>query len=474
MLERSRRFIDTHPILFVFLVALMARVVVAVFMARYFSGSFVLDDRTYWDMARDLATGNTDGWTDYLHSLYASTVAFTFPLSLIYGISGGAELAGQMFVVLLGAGTAAAVTLLAKDALSTGLAVFVGLVIALLPSQALWSSLILKDAAVWLTLVALAVLIALAARSSGKRVILLAAAVFLALVALAYLRQHTLVVACWALMLSGWVGQRALRYQRLAGAVIIGITVPWITGYGPAGLAYVASAGSIEERRAANAENADSAFAPGRRDTAVSILEQSQVEAAEIAEKKTQLAERATKVREDLRGRTPSKEERARQERRLALIAERLDQLEAERAAAERKEREAALELARIRGAEREPGITHLARGVSVMLAEPYPWDAGTSPSFRMAQAETVVWYPILILALLGLPAAVRVPRVTLFPLLAGGALMLVYALVEGNVGTAYRHRGEFVWVIALLAGFGVLQVRRLFKTKESSRAGED
>ena len=31
-----------------------------------------------------------------------------------------------------------------------------------------------------------------------------------------------------------------------------------------------------------------------------------------------------------------------------------------------------------------------------------------------------------------------------------------MWALVEGNFGTAYRHRGEFVWVAILFAGLGI------------------
>ena len=37
------------------------------------------------------------------------------------------------------------------------------------------------------------------------------------------------------------------------------------------------------------------------------------------------------------------------------------------------------------------------------------------------------------------------------FPVLAGAATLAMYGLTEGNLGTAYRHRGEFVWVVALL-----------------------
>jgi hypothetical protein len=43
-----------------------------------------------------------------------------------------------------------------------------------------------------------------------------------------------------------------------------------------------------------------------------------------------------------------------------------------------------------------------------------------------------------------------------LFPILVGGGILVMYALTEGNIGTAYRHRGEFVWVVAILGSSGL------------------
>lgn len=461
-------FVEAHPLWAVFLVALILRLLVVFIAATYFSGSLVFDDQTYWGMAGDLATGDTSEWTPYLHDLYDSTLAFTFPLSVVYRLFGPAPIAGQVFVAILGAGTASAVVALAREALTPRLALFAGAVVALLPSQVLWSSLILKDAAVWFVLVILAILVARAGHRQGWPLALLGIGIGASLFLLAHLREHSMVVACWTLMLVGWVGQRRLRYLRVTGAIVLGIAVPWLAGLGAAGLTFVSGAGSIEERRGANAENAATAFAPAREEVVASDLQQSRQEAAGLALKKDELAALANKLQENQRSETGARE-RVRSRRRLMLLAQQLAEVESRLAEAAAKQREAAEELARIRGAEREPGIAHLARGVSVMLAEPYPWDDGVSPSFRMAQAETFVWYPVLILGLLGLARARMALRVTLFPVLFGAAIMLVYALVEGNIGTAYRHRGEFVWVLALLASFGFLQVRSWLHPREGS-----
>lgn len=76
---------------------------------------------------------------------------------------------------------------------------------------------------------------------------------------------------------------------------------------------------------------------------------------------------------------------------------------------------------------------------------------------------ESLLWYPILILAAIGLWQARAHLRILLFPIMAGAGILLMYALSEGNVGTAHRHRGEIVWVIALLAAYGA---SRLFRNR--------
>jgi hypothetical protein len=95
------------------------------------------------------------------------------------------------------------------------------------------------------------------------------------------------------------------------------------------------------------------------------------------------------------------------------------------------------------------------------MLLRPFPWQPAPTSALRLAQLEMVIWYPLLLLAAFGLIAVRRSAHVLLFPLLVGAGSAAMWALVEGNFGTAYRHRGEFVWVVALLAAAGAADLRR-------------
>jgi Holliday junction resolvase len=471
--ERTRSLLGAHPYAVLFAVAFIVRVLVALVVARFFSGSLVLDDATYWGMARDVAHGQTAGWTEYFQELYASTLAFTFPLSLIYRLF-GVQIAGQIFVAILGAGTAVMVVILAKDVLPRGVAIATGFVIALLPSQILWSSLILKDAAVWLVLVGLAVAIARVGRAeTTKSIVLWGAVIALTLLALGFLRDHTLVVASWALVIAAWAGTRETRYQRIAAALLLAVCIPWVTGLGPGGASFVASAGSINQLRAENADNAASAIIPANQGLVRTELEKSRAAAAELKVVKERITEVIVFLQKRADGTANvSAKKQAEAQRLLGLFMAKAQAIDQQITVTAGAEQQATERLSEIEGAERQSGVRHLVRGISVMLAEPYPWDPGSSPSFRMAQAETLVWYPILLLALLGLLPALKALRVTLFPLMLGGGMLLLYALVEGNVGTAYRHRGEFVWVIVLFAGFGWMELLRMVRNRRARRTG--
>ncbi len=99
--------------------------------------------------------------------------------------------------------------------------------------------------------------------------------------------------------------------------------------------------------------------------------------------------------------------------------------------------------------------IRHLPCGLPAAVLRPYPWESGGSLGLNLARVEALAWYPLLALSLFGLTKAWPVRRTLAFPVLASVGSLLVYASVEGNLGTAYRHRGELVWGVALLAALG-------------------
>lgn len=433
----------SHPCLYLFMLAFTLRTAVAISLTNVFSGSLVLDDQTYWgEIAADIARGTTETWSPYIEGLYERTRAFSLPLGVVYKLFDGNQLSGQLLVATAGAGLSVVVFLIARELFGkTSLALVPGLLVALLPSQVLWSSLVLKDSFVWFGLACLTyAFIRLARVHELKRIVLLIVLLGLSLFLLAFLRAHTTVVAAWSLLLASCFVPRLHRALKIIGVASVSVLIPWIAGLGLLGVPFALSASPVTTLRDANAVGAQSAIITPPAETMRRLtLRQTELE-KELLEAET----------------GPATEQRA--ERADELRAE-LSHVEALIAA------EQGTGVVNRPGApaptdpSRRIGVRYVARGVSVMLLEPYPWDPSTSPSFTMAKLEGIVWYPVVFLVVIGSVRAFRHWRLMLLPVLLGFGTMLLYALTEGNVGTAFRHRGEFVWVIALLAAFGVSEL---------------
>lgn len=465
-----------HPIASVFLAALAVRLVIAVFLSSYFSGTLVFDDTTYHEMAAQKAADQTAHWDQFTHTLYWSTAAFTVPVTYLYKIFGPEAIAAQIYIALLGAATAALAALLALEILQVRWALFVGAIVAFLPSQAFWSAMLMKDAPVWIVLSCLAVLVAVGNRSTGWKLVAIGIGCALMLALLSYLRPHTLVVASWAVMIAAIAGSKLAKWPRIAGAAAIGLLVPLLVGdIGLGGLSLVTNAGALEDRRFLNAQGANTAVVdtdaapPGSDLVPLEVQKEAsglEGEAEGAETKANDFLARAEEL-EASGGVTQPRAPKALA--RAARLRARAARLAAKAAALRTAAAQALVSAQRpipLGDAPLDPDIAHLPRGLSVMLLEPFPLPFSGSPSLRMARAEAIFWYPVLGLALYGLWLARKHLRVLAFPLLAAGGIVVMYALSEGNVGTAHRHRGEFVWAVALLAGLGA---KRLWDRRGSA-----
>lgn len=413
ILERMAR----RPVLSIFILAFAVRAITAVAITIEWGGILLLDDAAYSQLAELAANGAVEA--PYDKFLYERTASLLVPLAGMYALFGPIELFGQLYVALLGAATAALTTRLAMEILDRRWALLAGLIVALLPSQVLWSSLILKDAAVWAVLSALALIVAVAAQSGGRRLALLGATAALLLVLLGFLRLHTLQVALVAIPLAVLMYPRPRPLARLTGAAVLLACVPLVFGMGLAGSSFVAESRDPTTQRALNAAEAGSAVVAAPPPAPAPAP-------APLTETGTQTGKgKGTRtLQEDPEKGTPVVE----------------------------------------RSPDRPSGagtsVRYLPTGVTVVALRPWPWESlSASVGIRLARAETLLWYPLLLLALVGAATIPRHRRALAFPVIAGGAILMMYGLTEGNLGTAYRHRGEFVWVVALLAALGAERI---------------
>lgn len=411
-LRRGRDLVVRHPVASVVVVALVVRVALAVVISQMSGGGVFEDDGTYTLLAEQKATGATQRWSEYEYFLYDATGTLMVPLTWLFSVFGPHAFLGQMLVVGYAVVAAGAVVRLGLEALPVGWAVGAGLVVALLPSQVLFSSLVLKDAAVWAVLALLALTVSLCNRHGGRRLLLAVAAVGVLYVLLAHLRVHTLVAACWAASLAALLAPGPDRLRRASAVVLLSVIVPMLYGLGPAGLRLATdAAATLEARRTNNAVGAATAFVPPPPKSVPTAPSATPLPAPEEA------------------GAAPPPPPADEPSGGTSLHA--------------------------------------LRRGLSVMLLEPYPTvETFQNRRVALALAENVVWWPLLLLAAFGLRTSIRNRAVVAFPVLAGGAVVLLYALSEGNFGTAYRHRGEVVWAVALLAAFGAHELHAIRKRR--------
>lgn len=438
-----------RAVLVVFISALVVRVFIAVALLSAFSGTLVLDDTTYHAMAADQALERTDHWDVYTHQLYWSTAAFMVPVTFLYEIFGPHAIVAQLFVAVMGSLTAVFVTLAARELMPLRWAIVAGLIVALFPSQAFWSSMLMKDASVWFALSGLAASGLVARRVTGPRLLLFLSSSAVFLVILSYLRLHTLVVASWAFVIAMLFSRRDGWTPRVTGAVAMALTVPWVFGaIGPGGFTLVSNAGSLEDRRFANAQDAATAIVdPADEAIAVEDVLPPDARSLPVERQRELLSAEAQRLQEI----DPARAEAVR------VLASRIERTGDDGISVQEPPR---VQPVPIPSDELlDPDIAHLPRGLSVMLFEPFPIPFEGSLSLRLARVESLVWYPLLIFAALGLWQMRRSVAALAFPLLAAGGIVIIYALTEGNVGTAHRHRGEFVWVIALLAAHGAAKL---------------
>lgn len=95
--------------------------------------------------------------------------------------------------------------------------------------------------------------------------------------------------------------------------------------------------------------------------------------------------------------------------------------------------------------------IAYLPTGLAHAMLAPFPW-ALRRPVEWLTIPEMLLWYLSIMLAGATLWRSRALWRYLTIPALYVLGLVLLFAMVEGNVGTAYRHRGMLSPLVLLLA----------------------
>ncbi len=112
--------------------------------------------------------------------------------------------------------------------------------------------------------------------------------------------------------------------------------------------------------------------------------------------------------------------------------------------------------------------VRFLPIGVAYFLLAPAPWQLWNARQW-MTLPEMLVWYALLPQVFFGLRHLWRRRRTAALPFVVFASLATIsYALVESNLGTAYRHRAQVLVLYLIFAAVG-LAVRRPTGSREAS-----
>lgn len=114
--------------------------------------------------------------------------------------------------------------------------------------------------------------------------------------------------------------------------------------------------------------------------------------------------------------------------------------------------------------------LRFLPVGLAYFLLAPFPWRVGSALELATLP-EQLVWYALVPFALWGLLLSLRRdPRSWMVVLLVTVVVTLSYAMVEGNVGTAYRHRAQIYPFLFLFVAVGLKDAHDRWRARRRRR----
>jgi len=115
-----------------------------------------------------------------------------------------------------------------------------------------------------------------------------------------------------------------------------------------------------------------------------------------------------------------------------------------------------------------------LPQGIVAVTVRPLPWEAGASLGRVAASVESVFWLALFVLAAVGFWVRRRDLGAVAFPAALVVSAVLSGAVTQGNLGTAFRHRGQILWALAILSVAAAEHIRDRSTTKPTVGTGKN
>ncbi len=428
--NKAVAFLVKHPVSGSFFISLSIRTAAAVASNLMIDGVLIPDEGQYLLISRLASEGEltSEFWGGYGRSLFDSTRAFTWPLTALFWLFGPHRILGQLLSATFGAISAAAAASLASRFLRPRFALAAGLTVAIFPSQILWSSVVLRESMIWALLATMALVIAYSQScTSAGRILLSAVMAGVLFGGIVWLRPHTALVAIWCLYPAVLLGSN--RVVRVATATCLLVVVPWLAGLGPGGAELaIAASGRLGISRSYMSFAADSAIVGSN----IVLLPPIGSTAPPIG---------STALSCDKRPDANTQ----------AVFTPLIDRTASDWVCIYDNSGNVVLVDNRLR-----TSVKRLPQGFLDTLVRPLPWEAYSSAAAFLAGLESILWVLLYGLAIIGVWTHRRSHRLLLFPTLLVVVISMTGAMSHGNLGTAFRHRGQLLYALAVLAVGGV------------------
>lgn len=442
-----------HPLLTIAVMALVPRLVLAA--ATFASGKTIVgDEAQYFDLARSVASGKTaeEWFPQYGQSLYDSTWAFVAPLRLAFDVLWPSRIIGQLWAVTFGVVVSGLTYVLATFVVPRRWALAAGLAVAVLPSQILWSSIVLRESLVWTGLVGAAIGVAIACRATLKQAAIGGAIVVASLLLLGALRDQTMLAATYALPIGLLVGAARHRLVLALASIAIVVIVPLWSDAGVAGWELIQrQVPSLQRTRTNLAIGADSAF------TGTTLLVPA---TTTIPKPLVGYEPRPYPMPVPQPGSPVTTSTLPSPTTTAPPTTTTLPPLEPGQSYIQAPSGTVYVveETAR-------SNLRAIPNGAVAVLLRPFPWEiSGSSTPVMLAGFENIIWYLAYALAVLAVLLAWRRLRTLAYPVVALAAVLGMAFLTQGNLGTSFRHRGQlfpFFAVLAVVAVHALMERRR-------------
>lgn len=424
--ERSERALASRPISICVATAAILRIGAFAAQTVVHPTPLFDDEQKYLDAARSLRAAATPALADpgQVKRLLHGTWAFTGPLSVATRVFGDHRAVGQLLAIGFGIAFVAAATLITYSFAGTRAAWLVGLACAVTPSQILWSTVVLRESEVWLfSVLPFGGLLLLVRPRTGTRSVLAVTSILAGQVGLLFLRQQAAVVCTFSLLAALVTLPRAVSLRLRAPLLSAVLVLPALAGIGIGGTGLIRSGGAtLDMTRSALAVDSNSAIDRTERIPPV------------VGETKS--GARCVGFRKEY-------------EEGAIGIASRRNGLFDGRACFVGIDDNAYF-VGRSRSA-----LADLPRGLVAVLLRPWPWEA-RNITLLAAAIELLPWAALYVAATIGAWRRRREWPAWIYPACFVAGTVVVGALAQGNLGTAFRHRGQVLWGVALFAAAGL------------------